>query len=70
MFLIAACIFLIHVILQYKFHYIPESLAVVFLGALIGLCTKLSYIQHFGDWQVRIRIIFRIIILHSMELNI
>lgn len=47
----ASCTLLIHFILQTKFNYIPESLAVVFLGAIIGLVTKLISSQHLGDWQ-------------------
>lgn len=47
---IASCIFLIHFILETKFQYIPESLAVVFLGAAIGLMMKLSS-QNLGDWK-------------------
>ena len=48
---IASCIFLIHFILKTKFQYIPESLAVVFLGAAIGLVMKMSS-QNLGDWKV------------------
>ncbi|KAH9424511.1 Sodium/hydrogen exchanger 8 [Dermatophagoides pteronyssinus] len=47
---IASCIFLIHFILKTKFQYIPESLAVVFLGAAIGLVMKMSS-QNLGDWK-------------------
>lgn len=35
------CIFLIHLILQIKCHYLPESVAIVFLGASIGLFMRL-----------------------------
>ncbi|KAI7697855.1 hypothetical protein SSS_10144 [Sarcoptes scabiei] len=49
---IASCIFLIHFILETKFQYIPESLAVVFLGAAIGLVMKLSS-HNLGDWKKR-----------------
>ncbi|CAG2161902.1 unnamed protein product [Oppiella nova] len=48
---IASCIVLIHFIIQTKFQYIPESLAVVFLGATIGLIMKLISNQHLGDWK-------------------
>jgi len=41
LFVMVLCIFLVHLMLQTKFHYLPESLAIVFLGALIGLCMKL-----------------------------
>lgn len=37
--------------LETKLRYIPESLAVVFLGAAIGLFMKLSS-QNVGDWKV------------------
>jgi hypothetical protein len=33
LFVLVLCIFLIHFILQNKCHYIPDSLAIVFLGA-------------------------------------
>lgn len=47
---IGSCILLIHFILETKFQYIPESLAVVFLGAAIGLVMKICS-QNFGDWK-------------------
>jgi len=37
LFVLILCIFLIHVLLQIKFHYLPESLAIVFLGAVVGM---------------------------------
>jgi len=37
LFTLILCIFLIHAMLQIKFHYLPESLAIVFLGAVLGL---------------------------------
>ena len=40
LFVIILCIFLVHSILQYNCHHIPESLAIVFLGALVGLIMK------------------------------
>jgi len=40
LFTLILCIFLIHLLLQIKFHYLPESLAIVFLGAAIGLLLK------------------------------
>lgn len=48
---IGSCILLIHFLLETKFSYIPESLAVVFLGAGIGLVMKLCS-ANFGDWKV------------------
>ena len=41
LFVLVLCIFLIHFILQTKCHYIPESLAIVFLGAFVGAVIKL-----------------------------
>ncbi|XP_015770543.1 PREDICTED: sodium/hydrogen exchanger 8-like, partial [Acropora digitifera] len=42
---------LIHFLLKTKFHYLPESVAIVFLGALVGLIIKA--LSHFdlGDWR-------------------
>ena len=47
---LGSCILLIHFLLETKFSYIPESLAVVFLGAAIGLVMKLCS-ANFGDWK-------------------
>ena len=41
LFVIIFCIFLVHTILKYNCHHIPESLAIVFLGAFVGLIMKL-----------------------------
>ncbi len=41
LFVLVLCIFLIHFILQNKCHYIPESLAIVFLGGFVGALIKL-----------------------------
>lgn len=41
LFVIIFCIFLVHTILKYNCHHIPESLAIVFLGALVGLIMKM-----------------------------
>jgi len=41
LFVLVLCIFLIHFILQNKCHYIPESLAIVFLGGFVGATMKL-----------------------------
>ena len=41
LFVLVLCIFLIHFILQNKCHYIPESLAIVFLGGFVGAVIKL-----------------------------
>lgn len=48
---------MIHFILQLKINYIPESLAVVLMGAAIGMGTKLLSSKNFGDWKVRTKTI-------------
>ncbi|KAI9562863.1 hypothetical protein GHT06_010318 [Daphnia sinensis] len=48
--LLGICILLIHVMLKFHFHYVPESVAVIFIGALIGLFLKLMSYQHVADW--------------------
>ncbi len=48
------CILSIHVMIQTNLQYLPESIVVIFLGALIGLFLKLlsEGIADFGNWQV------------------
>jgi hypothetical protein len=45
-------IILIHILIETHFHYLPESVAVVFLGALIGLLFKLLSFWNIADWSV------------------
>lgn len=40
LFVIILCVFFVHAILKYNCHHIPESLAIVFLGAVVGLVMK------------------------------
>ncbi|CAL1273566.1 unnamed protein product [Larinioides sclopetarius] len=47
----ALCILLIHCLIQTNFQYLPESVSVVFLGALIGLILKLISNSNLGNWQ-------------------
>lgn len=47
----ALCILLIHLLIQTNFQYLPESVSVVFLGALIGLILKLISNNNLGNWQ-------------------
>ncbi|KFM79147.1 Sodium/hydrogen exchanger 8, partial [Stegodyphus mimosarum] len=47
----ALCILLIHLLIQTNFQYLPESVSVVFLGALIGLILKLFSNNNLGNWQ-------------------
>lgn len=48
---VGLCILVIYFLIKHKFHYLPESVAVVFLGALVGLITKA--LSHFklGNWM-------------------
>uniref|UniRef100_A0A8D8FWG8 Sodium/hydrogen exchanger n=1 Tax=Culex pipiens TaxID=7175 RepID=A0A8D8FWG8_CULPI len=48
---IALGILLIHMMLQTKFQYLPESIVVVFLGALIGLILNNSSMRHIANWE-------------------
>ena len=41
LFVLVLCVFLVHFMLQNKCHYIPESLAIVFLGGFVGAVIKL-----------------------------
>ncbi|XP_064598880.1 sodium/hydrogen exchanger 8-like [Liolophura sinensis] len=45
---VAICILLVHLLIQTRFHYLPESVAIVLLGALIGLILKFT---KFGNWR-------------------
>lgn len=48
---IALGILLIHMMLQTHFQYLPESIVIVFLGALIGLILNLAQVKHFNNWE-------------------
>ncbi|KAG4073527.1 hypothetical protein HA402_000751 [Bradysia odoriphaga] len=48
---IALGILLIHLMLQTGFQYLPESIVVVFLGALIGLLINLLSDQNIANWK-------------------
>ncbi|KAK7114996.1 sodium/hydrogen exchanger 8-like [Littorina saxatilis] len=41
-------ILLVHLLIQTRFHYLPESIAIVLIGAFIGLCLKMF---KFGNWK-------------------
>ncbi|XP_022094568.1 sodium/hydrogen exchanger 8-like [Acanthaster planci] len=40
--ILALCIILVHLLIKFKFHYLPESIAVVVLGVVIGLISLLT----------------------------
>nr|CAD7598136.1 unnamed protein product [Timema genevievae] len=48
---LALGILLIHLMLQTNFQYLPESVVVVFLGALIGLILNLMSNQNIANWR-------------------
>ncbi|XP_047139467.1 sodium/hydrogen exchanger 8 isoform X1 [Hydra vulgaris] len=45
------CIISINMLIKTNFIYLPESVAVVFLGALVGGCIKLLKTYNLGNWQ-------------------
>nr|AKN21463.1 slc9a-5 [Schmidtea mediterranea] len=44
--LVGICILIIHLLINMKIHYLPESVAIVFVGGLIGLILKMM-----GNWR-------------------
>ncbi|XP_067003422.1 sodium/hydrogen exchanger 8 [Anabrus simplex] len=48
---LALGILLIHLMLQTNFQYLPESVVIVFLGALIGLIINLMSNQNIANWR-------------------
>jgi sodium/hydrogen exchanger 8 len=38
---LALCIFVVHALIRFRWHAVPESLALIFLGAAVGLVLKL-----------------------------
>lgn len=47
---LALCILLTHALIKFKVHFLPESVAVVFLGAIIGGIVKAMQKAGIGDW--------------------
>ncbi|CAL1539369.1 unnamed protein product [Lymnaea stagnalis] len=45
---VAIAILVVHLLIQTKFHYLPDSIAIVLIGAFIGLLLKLF---QFGNWK-------------------
>lgn len=48
---LALCILFIHFMLLVNFQYLPESVVIVFLGALIGLVINLMSNQNIANWK-------------------
>ncbi|XP_026316720.1 sodium/hydrogen exchanger 8 [Hyposmocoma kahamanoa] len=49
--ILALGILLIHLMLQTGFSYLPESIVIVFLGALIGMIINLMSIRNIANWR-------------------
>ncbi|KAM3966330.1 LOW QUALITY PROTEIN: na[+]/H[+] hydrogen exchanger 1 [Aphomia sociella] len=49
--ILALGILLIHIMLQTGFSYLPESVVIVFLGALIGMVINLMSIKNIANWR-------------------
>lgn len=49
--ILALGILLIHLMLQTGFSYLPESVVIVFLGALIGMIINLMSIKNIANWK-------------------
>jgi len=48
---VALSILLVHMLIQTKFHYLPESIAIILLGTMIGLILSVFSRYHLGNWQ-------------------
>lgn len=48
---LALGILLIHLMLQFNFQYLPESVVIVFLGAAIGMIINLMSNQNIANWR-------------------
>ncbi|XP_032897404.1 sodium/hydrogen exchanger 8 isoform X2 [Amblyraja radiata] len=48
---LAICIILVRLLIKYKLHFLPESVAVVSLGILMGAVIKIIESQHWANWK-------------------
>ncbi|XP_064639883.1 sodium/hydrogen exchanger 8-like isoform X2 [Lineus longissimus] len=48
---LAICIMVTHMLISTKFHYLPESIAIILVGALIGLILRLLSTYNLTNWQ-------------------
>ncbi|KAG8230333.1 hypothetical protein J437_LFUL000604, partial [Ladona fulva] len=48
---LALCILLVHLMLKANFQYLPESVVIVFLGALIGMIINLMSDRNIANWK-------------------
>ncbi|XP_015261156.1 PREDICTED: sodium/hydrogen exchanger 8-like, partial [Gekko japonicus] len=45
------CIILVHLLIRYRLHFLPESVAVVSLGILMGAVIKIIEFQKLANWK-------------------
>ncbi|ESN92096.1 hypothetical protein HELRODRAFT_157990 [Helobdella robusta] len=48
---VAIGVFVVHLLLQTKFHYLPESVAIVLIGTLLGMLMKILEKYNVADWK-------------------
>ncbi|XP_073462865.1 sodium/hydrogen exchanger 8 [Aquarana catesbeiana] len=48
---LAICIVLVHLLIKYRLHFLPESVAVVSLGILMGAVIKIIEAQKLANWK-------------------
>ncbi|KAK2520887.1 Slc9a8 [Columba guinea] len=48
---LAICIILVHLLIRYRLHFLPESVAVVSLGILMGAFIKIIEAQKLANWK-------------------
>ncbi|XP_064154698.1 sodium/hydrogen exchanger 8 [Anguilla rostrata] len=48
---IGICIILVHLLIKFKLHFLPESVAVVSLGILMGAFIKIIEFQELANWK-------------------
>ncbi|CAM4626509.1 unnamed protein product [Lepidochelys olivacea] len=48
---LAICIILVHLLIKYRLHFLPESVAVVSLGILMGAFIKIIESQKLANWK-------------------
>ncbi|KAI5612051.1 sodium/hydrogen exchanger 8 precursor [Silurus asotus] len=48
---IGLCIILVHLLIRFKLHFLPESVAVVSLGILMGAVIKIIETQELANWK-------------------
>ncbi|GCB61710.1 sodium/hydrogen exchanger 8 [Scyliorhinus torazame] len=49
--ILAICIILVRLLIKYKLHFLPESVAVVSLGILMGAVIKIIESQNWANWK-------------------